>query len=82
MLTLFTWALAALSLFGVVLNIQKRPACFYVWAVTNFGWVAIDLSAGIYAQAALFAIYTGLAVYGAWSWTRGSSRERFGHIRI
>ena len=82
MLNLITWILMFLSLFGTVLNIQKRPACFYVWGVTNLGWMLIDIGAGIYAQAALFAIYLGLSIYGAWHWGRGKNKDKFGHIRI
>lgn len=80
-LQILTWLIAALSLSGTVLNIKKRSECFYLWAVSNVAWVFIDLSKGLHAQAVLFAIYFGLAVYGAWSWSRGR-RERFGHIEI
>lgn len=76
-----SWLIAALSLAGTVLNIQKRSECFYLWGLSNIAWVFIDLSKGLHAQALLSAIYFVLAVYGAWSWGRGR-RERFGHIEI
>lgn len=76
-----SWLIAALSLTGTVLNIQKRSECFYLWGLSNAAWVFIDLKKGLHAQALLFAIYFVLAVYGAWSWGRGR-RERFGHIEI
>lgn len=63
-----TWALTVLSLIGVVANIYKRRWCFYVWALTNAAWAIIDYQAGIYAQSALFTVYFGLAVWGAWKW--------------
>ena len=81
-LAVITWLLAILSLYGVVLNIQKRPSCFYIWSVTNAGWVFIDALAGVYAQAALFTIYLGLSLYGAWDWNRDRRRERFVHINL
>ena len=65
---IFTWAMAALSLVGVVLNIKKRRECFYVWAVTNAAWVVIDIYHGIYAQAALLAVYFVLAIWGIFEW--------------
>ena len=65
---LMTWGLAGLSLTGVVLNIHKKRACFAIWTVTNFCWMAYDFSIGAYAQSALFAIYFVLAVWGTIKW--------------
>ncbi len=61
---------AVASLLGVWLNIHKRVACFWIWSATNAVWVYADLSHGIYSQAALQAVYFGLAVYGIHQWTR------------
>lgn len=63
-----TWALTALSLLGVVLNIEKRKVCFAIWAFTNAAWAVVDYQAGLYSQAALFAVYFVLAVWGLWEW--------------
>lgn len=62
------WALALLSLVGVVLNIKRRRECFIVWTVTNASWVAVDLWHGVLAQAALQAVYVVLAIWGFWHW--------------
>lgn len=62
------WALTGLSLVGVVLNIRRKRSCFVVWGVTNAAWAVIDLDAGLYAQAALFAIYFALAIWGFMVW--------------
>ena len=64
-----TWALTLLSLIGVWLNIKKLKACFYIWTITNFGWMVIDYNAGVYAQAALFSIYLILSIYGIIKWS-------------
>ncbi len=64
------WALTALSLMGVILNIRKHRACFWIWTGTNASWAAIDWWAGLYAQAVLFAVYTGLAVWGLIAWSQ------------
>lgn len=68
----WTWALAALSLLGVVLNIRKDRRCFALWTGTNATWAAVDWCRGLPAQAALMAVYAALAVYGwrAWRPTR------------
>jgi nicotinamide riboside transporter PnuC len=63
-----TWALTILSLIGVVLNIHKRKECFYIWAVTNFGWAVYDFAIGAMAQGALFAVYFCLAIWGIVKW--------------
>lgn len=69
-MTTLHWITAAASLVGVVLNIRHDRRCFYIWAVTNAIWTAIDATHGIYAQAVLQAIYCGLAVYGIYAWRR------------
>ena len=67
-MTALTWLLALASLTGVVLNILKRRACFVIWCGSNAAWAAIDLHAGLPAQAALMATYSGLAVVGFYQW--------------
>ena len=64
------WLTAALAIAGVVLNIRKHVACFYVWSVTNATWAVIDWSHGIHAQAALMSVYFLLSVWGIWKWSR------------
>ena len=64
------WMLTAASLVGVVLNIKKNKACFAIWAVTNAAWAVIDYTAGLKAQAALFAVYFCLAIWGLVEWRR------------
>ena len=68
MLTLLTWALAALSLAGTWLNIKKNPTGFAIWMFTNIQWAAYDLSIHEYAQGFLFTVYAILAVYGYLEW--------------
>lgn len=79
--TVITCVLALAAIVGVVLNIKRRSECFYIWSVTNFGWVVIDYQAELYAQSALFAVYTALALWGIYEWrsespARASSRPR------
>ena len=69
------WVLSALSLVGVWLNIQKKVLCFWIWAVTNWAWMEIDLQHGLEAQAVLQAIYFLFAVYGICKWGFLSNEE-------
>ncbi len=64
----FKWSVAAASLVGVVLNIRKDRRCFHIWAVTNAAWTGIDLSHGVWSQAALQFVYFTLAIWGLRQW--------------
>ena len=66
--TIFTAVLTVLALVGVVLNIKRKRACFYVWLFTNASWAVVDFYKGIPAQGLLFTIYTALAVRGILEW--------------
>jgi len=66
----WTWILTALSITGVILNIKKKRICFYIWAVTNFSWMVVDYINEIHAQAFLFLIYFGLAIWGIVAWRK------------
>lgn len=65
-----TWSLSVAALIGVILNIQKRRECFYIWAVTNFGWALVDFWKGLPAQGALFSVYFLLALWGIYEWRK------------
>ena len=76
LLSIITWVLAILSLWGVILNIKKDKRCFYLWTVANIGWIFIDIKANLYAQAALFVVYTFLSIYGFYVWTKEEKKEK------
>jgi len=67
-LSLFTFVLTLLSLYGVLLNIQKKSSCFIIWAFTNLSWATVDFAADLFWQGILFTVYFGLAVYGLYQW--------------
>ena len=60
--------LTGLSIVGAVLNIKKRRSGFAVYTVANVGWIIVDLYNGIYAQAALFLVFTALSTWGWIEW--------------
>jgi nicotinamide riboside transporter PnuC len=62
------WIVTGLSILGTVLNIKKKPVCFAIWLVTNSLWCVYDFSIKNYAQAGLFLVYVGLAIWGIISW--------------
>lgn len=65
------WGVTGASLVGTVANLYKRRWCFGIWLATNLLWSAYDLSKGAPAQAALQAVYAGLAVWGLVAWRKG-----------
>ena len=71
-----SWLLVALSLLGNVFVIKKNVIGQWLWALSNIGWVAFNLSLGIYSQAFLFAVYLCLCVWGIVSWTRESKKDK------
>ena len=64
----YTWLITIASIIGTVANIYKKKWCFVIWLFTNLAWFIIDLRAGLYAQAFLFAVYFLLAVWGLYQW--------------
>ena len=64
------WIVTFASIVGTMLNIRKMRACFFIWLVTNSLWMIYDIWINNYPQAALFAVYVALAVWGIYSWRR------------
>ncbi len=68
-MSIIYWITAIAALAGVWLNIHGCRMCFFIWAATNATWAVVDYLHGIYAQAALQAIYFVLSIYGIWKWS-------------
>lgn len=64
----FSWILALIAIIGVILNIQKKPSGFIFYTISNIGWVLVNMHHKLYAQVFLFAVFTGLSLYGWYSW--------------
>jgi nicotinamide riboside transporter PnuC len=68
-----TWIVTITAIIGVIYNIKKRVEGFYLWTLTNTAWVYLDAKAGLYSQAFLFIVYTGLSIYGILVWRKESA---------
>lgn len=69
------WLVTGAALVGTVANIRHKRWGFAVWLATN-GLLALhNASIGEYAQATLFAVYTGLAVWGWLAWGKSDKRK-------
>ena len=63
-----TWILTIIALAGTVANVKKLRICFILWTATNIGWLAYDLSQGLYSRALLDLVQLILAVWGFIAW--------------
>ena len=70
------WSLTAISIFAAVLNIKKKRSSFAIYTIANMGWIAVNIYHGIYAQAALFLVFTGLSTWGWIEWGRNTWPEK------
>ena len=66
-----SWLFVGLALLGTTLNIYKNRCCFFIWVLTNSYFAIVDFRAGLYAQSALFGVYTILAIWGIYQWREG-----------
>ncbi len=64
------WLVTALSIIGTIGNVHKKRWGFGVWSITNFAWVLYNIHLGAHAQATLFAVYFGLAIWGFIKWSK------------
>lgn len=70
MIEIITWLLTLFSIIGVILNAQRKVSGFYYWLPTNVGWVLVDWHQGLHGQAALFAFYIIMCIYGIITWRK------------
>ena len=67
------WQDATLSAFSLVAQVwmaQKRVECWPLWIVLDLLFVALFLQQGLYPTAALYGLFTLLAVNGWLTWRR------------
>ena len=62
------WLVTAAAIVGACLNVKKRRSGFAVWTVTNLLNAGYCLWIGQPAQALLFGVFLGLAVWGWIAW--------------
>lgn len=73
---IITWIVSLLALTGTILNSNRNKYGFILWFFTNLFWTVVDFKSGLYAQSALFAAYTVLAVKGMITWTKKEQADK------
>ena len=63
-----TWILTALSLAGSFLNVKKKVACFYLWAIGEVFWFILDVNNHVYGRAFLDFTQLAFALWGIKEW--------------
>ena len=53
---------------------QKRVECWPLWIVLNVLFVALFIQQGLYPTAALYGVFTLLAIQGWLTWQRDHAR--------
>jgi len=64
------WLVTGAAIVGAWLNVKKRRSGFAVWICTNAANAAWCVAIGQYAQAGLFVVFMGLAIWGWRAWGR------------
>lgn len=67
---MMSWVLVVLSLSGNIFVIKKNVMGQWLWAISNIGWIAVNLFNAAYAQAFLFTVYFGMCVWGILAWSK------------
>lgn len=68
-------ALTGFSLVGQYWMANKRLQCWPLWLVIDVVYVGMFMSVGLYMTALLYLVFTVLAGYGWWQWSRPCGQE-------
>ena len=62
------WMFTLVAVIGTYINAIGNKKCFYVWSVSNSGFLVISLISGAYPQAALFLVNLTMCIVGLRCW--------------
>jgi hypothetical protein len=69
------WLIVAVAVAGAAANVRGRWWGFLFWLVSNGYWAVYYARAGQWAEAAAFAIFWWLSVYGVFRWRSRQSPD-------
>jgi len=70
MMNILGWGASVLSIFGIYLNARKNIWCWYVWLVSNVGWLIYYLDKKDLPAIVLWIAFACFNVYGLIMWKR------------
>lgn len=62
------WVFTLIAITGTYVNAKGNRLCFYLWVVSNVGFIIINLATKSYPQVALFAFNLSMCWVGLRSW--------------
>lgn len=62
-----------IALLGAWLNARKNIYGFCCWLLSNGFWTVHNIIIREYAQAFLYFVFLGIAIYGLYKWSQGNS---------
>lgn len=70
----FIWLNTIVAIVGTYLNAKQVRFGFIIWMLTNAVFVGYNIYIQAYAQATLFFVYFGLALFGWINWGKSSAK--------
>jgi len=64
------WIFTVLAMAGTFINARGNRACFYVWIISNTGFIGVSVITGAYPQAALFTFNLAMCGVGLKKWKK------------
>ena len=69
------WTATIASLLGQVLINNKKKSAFYVWAISNLLWIAVNVIGTFnIANVVMYIVYTIMNVHGIYKWNKGEHK--------
>ena len=69
------WAIAVVSVAGVLLNNARRRECFYLWLFSNGASAVVHAYAGMSGLLVRDTVFFALAIHGLWAWSKAEKEE-------
>ena len=70
----FIWLNTIIAIIGTYLNAKQVRFGFIIWMLTNAGFVFYNVYIQSFAQATLFFVYFGLALFGWLNWGKSHTK--------
>lgn len=65
-----SWIFTVIALLGTILNARMNVAGFFIWIISNLGFVTLNLIEHKYALATNFFVNTIVSISGIYIWNK------------
>lgn len=70
LIEVISWIILVITVAGVILSTKKNKYCWVVYFIADVSWTLINFYYGLYAQASMHLIFTGLCINGWLKWKK------------